>query len=83
MKFIVGQHVVIFLSVYAPQSGLSDEVKDLGSVSLNFVCLRILYVLSYANRGHQKALTSFSYKFSYALLKFLHKSTTGSRLSQI
>ena len=29
MKLIVGQHVVTFLSVYAPQSGLSDEVKDL------------------------------------------------------
>ena len=29
VKLIVGQHVVTFLSVYAPQSGLSDEVKDL------------------------------------------------------
>ena len=29
VKLIVGQCVVTFLSVYAPQSGLSDEVKDL------------------------------------------------------
>ena len=29
VKLIVGQRVVTFLSVYAPQSGLSDEVKDL------------------------------------------------------
>ena len=29
VKPIVGQHVVTFLSVYVPQSGLSDEVKDL------------------------------------------------------
>ena len=29
VKLIVGQHVVTFLSVYAPQSGLSDEVKVL------------------------------------------------------
>ena len=29
VKLIVGQCVVTFLSLYAPQSGLSDEVKDL------------------------------------------------------
>ena len=29
VKLIVGQRVVTFLSVYAPQSGLIDEVKDL------------------------------------------------------
>ena len=29
VKLIVGQRVFTFLSVYAPQSGLSDEVKDL------------------------------------------------------
>ena len=29
VKRIVSQRVVTFLSVYAPQSGLSDEVKDL------------------------------------------------------
>ena len=29
MKLIVGQRVVTFLSVYAPHSGLTDEVKDL------------------------------------------------------
>ena len=29
VKLIVGQRVVTFLSLYAPQSGLSDEVKDL------------------------------------------------------
>ena len=29
VKLIVGQRVVTFLSVYAPQSGLGDEVKDL------------------------------------------------------
>ena len=29
VKLIVSQHVVTFLSVYAPHSGLSDEVKDL------------------------------------------------------
>ena len=29
VKLIVGQRVVTFLSVYAPQSGLSDEVKEL------------------------------------------------------
>lgn len=25
---LVGQHVLSFLSIYAPQSGLSDAVKD-------------------------------------------------------
>ena len=29
VKLIVDQRVVTFLSVYAPQSGLSDEVEDL------------------------------------------------------
>ena len=29
VRLIVGQRVVTFLSVYAPQCGLSDEVKDL------------------------------------------------------
>ena len=29
VKVIVDQHVVTFLSVYAPQSGRSDKVKDL------------------------------------------------------
>ena len=38
MKLIVGQHVVIFLSVYAPQS---DEVKDLFSDQLHAVTARI------------------------------------------
>ena len=46
VKCIVGQRVATFLSVYAPQSGLSDEVKGLffdqlpaglpGSQCLNF-----------------------------------------------
>ena len=29
VKIIVGQQVLCFLSVYAPQCGLSDSVKDL------------------------------------------------------
>ena len=29
MKLIVGQRVVTFLTVYAPQSGLTDVDKDL------------------------------------------------------
>ena len=33
VKLIVGQHVVTFLSVCAPQSGLSDEVKDCSLIS--------------------------------------------------
>ena len=33
VKLIVGQCVVTFLSVYAPQSSLSDEVKDLLLIS--------------------------------------------------
>ena len=41
MKLIVGQHVVTFLSVYAPQSGLSDEVKDLFFDQLRAVTARI------------------------------------------
>ena len=41
VKLIVGQHVVIFLSVYAPQSGLSDEVKDLFFDQLRAVTARI------------------------------------------
>ena len=40
-KFIVGQRVVTFLSVYAPQSGLSDEVKDLFFDQLHAVTARI------------------------------------------
>ena len=41
VKLIVGQHVVTFLSVYAPQSGLSDEVKDLFFDQLRAVTARI------------------------------------------
>ena len=41
VKLIVGQHVVTFLSVYAPQSGLSDEVKDLFFDQLLAVTARI------------------------------------------
>ena len=41
MKLIVGQRVVTFLSVYAPQSGLSDEVKDLFFDQLRAVTARI------------------------------------------
>ena len=41
VKLIVGQHVVTFLSVYAPQSGLSDEVKDLFFDQLHAVTARI------------------------------------------
>ena len=33
VKRIVGQRVVIFLSVYSPQSGLSDEVDQLRAVT--------------------------------------------------
>ena len=40
-KLIVGQWVVTFLSVYAPQSGLSDEVKDLFFDQLRAVTARI------------------------------------------
>ena len=41
MKLIVSQCVVTFLSVYAPQSGLSDEVKDLFFDQLHAVTARI------------------------------------------
>ena len=41
VKLIVGQGVVTFLSVYAPQSGLSDEVKDLFFDQLCAVTARI------------------------------------------
>ena len=41
VKLIVGQRVVTFLSVYAPQSGLRDEVKDLFFDQLHAVTARI------------------------------------------
>ena len=41
VKLTVGQRVVTFLSVYAPQSGLSDEVKDLFFDQLRAVTARI------------------------------------------
>ena len=41
VKLIVGQHVVTFLSVYAPHSGLNDEVKDLFFDQLRAVTTRI------------------------------------------
>ena len=41
VKLIVGQRVVTFLSVYAPQNGLSDEVKDLFFDQLRAVTARI------------------------------------------
>ena len=41
VKLIVVQRVVTFLSVYAPQSGLSDEVKDLFFDQLRAVTARI------------------------------------------
>ena len=41
MKLIVSQQVVTFLSVYAPQSGLSDEIKDLFFDQLRAVTARI------------------------------------------
>ena len=41
VKLIVGQHVVSYLSVYAPQSGLSDEVKDMFFDQLRAVTARI------------------------------------------
>ena len=41
VKLIVGQRVVTFLSVYAPQSGLSDEVKDLFFDQMHAVTTRI------------------------------------------
>ena len=41
VKLIVGQRVVTFLSVYAPQSGLSDEVKVLFFDQLRAVTARI------------------------------------------
>ena len=41
VKLIVGQRLVTFLSVYAPQSGLSDEVKDLFFDQLRSVTARI------------------------------------------
>ena len=41
VKLIVSQCVVTFLSVYAPQSGLSDEVKDLFFDQLHAVTARI------------------------------------------
>ena len=41
VKLLVGQRVVTFLSVYAPQSGLSDKVKDLFFYQLHAVTARI------------------------------------------
>ena len=41
VKLIVGQRVVTFLSVYAPQSGLSDMDKDLFFDQLGPVTARI------------------------------------------
>ena len=41
IKLIVSQRVVTFLSVYAPQSGLSDEVKELFFDQLRAVSARI------------------------------------------
>ena len=41
VKLIVGQCVVTFLFVYAPQSGLRDEVKDLFFDQLRAVTARI------------------------------------------
>ena len=41
MELVVGQRVVTFLSVYAPQSGLTDEVKDLFFDQLHAVTARI------------------------------------------
>ena len=41
VKLIVGQCVVTFLSVYAPQSGLSDEFKDLFFDKLHAVTAKI------------------------------------------
>ena len=41
VKLIVGQRVVTFLSMFAPQSGLSDEVKDLFFDQLRAVTARI------------------------------------------
>ena len=41
VKLTVGQRVVTFLSVYAPQSGLSNEVKDLFFDQLHAVTARI------------------------------------------
>ena len=41
VKLIVSQHVVTLLSVYAPQSDLSDEVKDLFFDQLRAVTARI------------------------------------------
>ena len=41
VKLIVSQRVITFLSVYAPQSGLSDEVKDLFFDQLRAVTARI------------------------------------------
>ena len=41
VKLIVGLRVVTFLSVYAPQSGVSDEVKDLFFDQLRAVTARI------------------------------------------
>ena len=41
VKLIMGQHVVIFLFVYATHSGLSDEIKDLFFDQLHAVTARI------------------------------------------
>ena len=41
VKLIVGQRAVTFLSVFAPQSGLSDEVKGLFFDQLRVVTARI------------------------------------------
>ena len=41
VKLIVGQRMITFLSVYAPQTGLSDKVKDLFFDQLCAVTARI------------------------------------------
>ena len=57
VKFIVGQRVVTFLSVYTPESGPRDEVKDLFFDQQRAVTARILgskFLISYGDwTGHE------------------------------
>ena len=56
VKLIVCQHVVTFLSVYAPQGGLRDEVMDLFFDQLRAVTARIpaseFLILCGISNGH-------------------------------
>ena len=65
VKLIVSQHVVTFLSVYAPHNGLSDEVKDLFFNQLHAVTARIPgseFLIPCGDRNSQVGHTGTRYR---------------------